>query len=99
MLADGLDFVIGVDTHAASHTLVLIEVASRRRRSPLEIEACRRGYRQALSLARRRGRGRRVWALEGTGSYGAGLARFLHAHGERVLEVERPARRGAFARG
>jgi transposase len=38
---------------------------------------------------------RRLWALEGTGSYGAGLARFLAARGERVCELERPAREGA----
>jgi len=30
--------------------------------------------------------------VEGTGSYGAGLARFLAAHGQRVLEVNRPDR-------
>ena len=33
-----------------------------------------------------------MWAIEGTGGYGAGLARFLAEHGERVLEVDRPAR-------
>ena len=30
--------------------------------------------------------------MEGTGSYGAGLTRFLRAAGERVVEVERPVR-------
>ena len=39
--------------------------------------------------------GARAFAIEGTGAYGAGLARFLAEHGERVLEVERPARAGA----
>jgi transposase len=33
-----------------------------------------------------------AWGVEGTGSYGAGLARFLAAHGQRVLEVNRPDR-------
>ena len=36
--------------------------------------------------------GRRVWAIEGTGSYGAGLARFLIKRGEVVLEVSRAPR-------
>jgi transposase len=36
--------------------------------------------------------GRRCWAVEGAGSYGAGLAAFLQAHGERVVEVGRPNR-------
>ena len=92
MLADELDFVIGVDTHASSHALALVEARGRRTCARVEIGACRRGYGQALRLARRRAPGRRAWALEGTGSYGAGLARFLAARGERVLEVERPQR-------
>jgi hypothetical protein len=36
--------------------------------------------------------GRRAWAIESSGSYGAGLAAFLLGHGEWVLEVERPVR-------
>jgi transposase len=98
MLADDVAFVLGVDTHAESHTLVLVEAGSQRTRRQLTIPATRRGYRQALRLARRHARGRRAWALEGSGCYGAGLARFLHARGERVLEVERPAREGARGR-
>jgi transposase len=35
----------------------------------------------------------RVWAVEGSGSYGAGLTRCLRERGERTLEVERPTRR------
>ena len=34
----------------------------------------------------------RAWAIEGTGSYGAGLAQFLTTRGEWVLEVDRPTR-------
>jgi transposase len=30
--------------------------------------------------------------VEGTGTYGAGLARFAHAYGLQVLEVDRPDR-------
>jgi transposase len=36
--------------------------------------------------------GRRAWAIEGTASYGAGLCRFLRERGERVIELDRPAR-------
>jgi transposase len=38
--------------------------------------------------------GRRCWALEGTGCYGAGLASFLADHGEWVVEIDRPKRTG-----
>jgi transposase len=98
MLADDVAFVLGVDTHADSHALALVEVASQRTRRSLTIPATRRGYRQALRLGRRQAPGQRVWALEGSGSYGAGLARFLSERGECVLEVERPARSGSRAR-
>jgi len=50
-------------------------------------------------MARRHAPGRRAWALEGSGSCGAGLARFLSERGERVLEVERPARSARKGRG
>jgi hypothetical protein len=36
--------------------------------------------------------GRRCWAVEGAGSFGAGLAGFLQQRGERVVEVSRPKR-------
>ena len=40
-----------------------------------------------------------AWGVEGTGSYGAGLARFLAAHSQRVLEVNRPDRAARRRRG
>ena len=49
------------------------------------------GYRRLLALAGQQ-RGRRVWAVEGTGGYGAGLTRFLHAHHQQVVELDRPKR-------
>ena len=98
MLADDVAFVLGVDTHADTHALALVEAKTQRSRCSLTIPATRRGYRQALRLARRHAPGCRAWALEGSGSYGAGLARFLSERGECVLEVERPARSGRKAR-
>jgi transposase len=98
MLAEEVAFVVGVDTHADRHALVLVDAVTQRRRRALMIPATRRGYRQALRLAERLAPTDRVWALEGSGCYGAGLARFLAEHGERVLEVERPARAGARGR-
>ncbi len=50
------------------------------------------GCKQLLGLAIVRAPGRRCWALEGTGCYGAGLAGFLLDHGEWVVEVDRPKR-------
>src|SRR4029077_13501800 len=58
----------------------------------LESEASGAGYLELLSQGLAQAPGRRVWAVEGTGSYGAGLAAFLQAQGEWVVEVERPGR-------
>ena len=49
------------------------------------------GDRQLLRLADRYDGGR-VWAIEGTGGYGAGLTRFLSANHEQVVELDRPKR-------
>ncbi|HEU4650867.1 MAG TPA: IS110 family transposase, partial [Croceibacterium sp.] len=49
-------------------------------------------YRELLGVAVQYAPGRRVWAIEGSGSYGAGLARFLAARGETVLEISRTPR-------
>ncbi|HEY7433612.1 MAG TPA: IS110 family transposase [Methylomirabilota bacterium] len=94
MLADELDFVIGIDTHRDTHALALVEASTGALVLEREVGADGPGYRQALALADGRAPGARVWAIEGTGSYGAGLARFLLARGERVVEVARPRREG-----
>ena len=47
------------------------------------------GYAEALKLAEEHAAGRRAFAVEGTGSFGAGLTRFLTAEGEQVFEVSR----------
>jgi hypothetical protein len=49
------------------------------------------GYQQLLELADQH-HGQRVWAIESTGGYGAGLTRFLAAHAEQVVELDRPKR-------
>jgi len=56
------------------------------------------GYRRLLEWARGLGSDPR-FGVEGTGSYGAGLARFLIAAGCTVIEVNRPNRQTRYARG
>jgi transposase len=80
-----------VDTHRDRHALVLVDARSGALVDSAEVTADQAGYREALRLASRAS-ARRVWAIEGSGSYGAGLTRFLLAKRERVLEVERPVR-------
>ena len=57
------------------------------------VSATPAGYQQLLAVADQQP-GQRVWAIGGTGGYGAGLTRFLHAGQERGGELDRPKRAG-----
>ena len=89
MLADQLDYVVGVDPHRDAHALAVVEVVSGAVVFEATIAANSDGYTHALKLAETHATGRRAFAIEGTGSFGAGLTRFLSSRGERVLEVGR----------
>ena len=89
MLADELDFIVGVDPHRDSHAIGVVEVRSGVVVFETRVTADSGGYAEALRVAERHAPGRRAFAIEGTGSYGAGLARFLADHGEQVFEVGR----------
>ena len=89
MLADELDYVVGVDTHRDAHSLAVVEVRSGEVVFEESVAASSEGYVQLLRVADLHAPGRRAFAVEGTGSFGAGLTRFLSGQGERVLEVGR----------
>ena len=91
MLADLVELVIGVDTHKDTHTAAVVQAVSGAVVDQVTVPATPAGYRQLLRLADRH-HGHRVWAIEGTGGYGAGLTRFLQAHAEQVVELDRPKR-------
>jgi transposase len=91
MLADLVDVVIGVDTHKDTHTAAVVTAVTGAVLEQATVPATPAGYRQLLRLAGRHD-GRRVWAIESTGGYGAGLTRFLRAHHEQVVELDRPKR-------
>ncbi len=99
MLADELDYVLGVDTHRDRHALAVVTAPAGALLAGSEIAASSDGYEAALRFADRHATGRRVWAIEGTGSYGAGLARFLAGCGEIVLELSRTPRAERRLRG
>jgi hypothetical protein len=81
---------IGVDTHKDVHVAVAVDRfgAQLDRR---EVETTETGYRSLLSWALELGVP--AFAVEGCGSYGAGLVRFLELAGVAVWECERPRRR------
>ncbi|MGH7777274.1 MAG: IS110 family transposase [Candidatus Dormibacterales bacterium] len=89
--------VVGVDTHLELHVAVAIDEVGQVL-GTLEIPTTPRGFRQLLKWAT--GFGPVVsFGVEGTGSYGAGLARFLLESGAAVVEVIRPNRQARRQRG
>lgn len=92
MLAEQVDYVVGVDTHRDRHTLAVVASPSGAVVAQSSVPADARGYREALRLAGRYAAGARVWAIEGAGHYGAGFTRFLIEQGESVLEASRSGR-------
>ena len=84
MLADEVDFVVGVDTHADRHALAVVDAATRQTCRQLTVAASRQGYRQALRLARRHAPGRPF------GIQGVRLQTALPALARGPLDLEHP---------
>ncbi len=91
------EVVLGVDTHLDVHVTVALDSLGRRL-GELAIPTTERGYERLVSWAEGFGPVRCA-GVEGTSSYGAGLARHLRSAGIAVLEVERPKRRHLRRRG
>jgi transposase len=90
MTATGVVVTGGVDTHQDLHVAAALDQLGRvlgTESFPTTVA----GYRQLLAWLRRHGRVDKV-GVEGTGSYGAAVARHLAEHGVEVIEVARPNR-------
>jgi transposase len=99
MLTDQLDYVVGVDTHRDEHVLAVVAAPAGGVVARQAVPANAHDYRKALCFAEQSAGGARAWAIEGTGSYGAGLARYLASRGETVLEASRTPRAERRLRG
>jgi transposase len=86
------DVIGGVDTHGASHHAAALDAGTGKLLGDQQFAATAAGYRQLLTWLRSFGRVSQV-GIEGTGSYGAGLFRYLDAEQISVIEVDRPNRR------
>jgi transposase len=81
---------IGIDTHRDTHVAVALDALGRRLGS-LEFPVDEPGFERFRHFAG--SLGDPAFVIEGTGSYGASLARALLADGFAVFECERPNRR------
>ena len=79
---------VGVDTHLDQHVAAVVDQAGRLLDTQA-FAASTRGYVALVAWAEGFGPVERI-GIEGTGTYGAGLARFACAYGLQVLEVDRP---------
>lgn len=94
MVAEQYPFVIGVDTHAASHSFAVIAAVSAAIVDPADFPTRPAGLSRATAWAARRA-GMPTAALvvvEGVGSYGAGVARAFTGSGFRVVEAGRQSK-------
>ena len=103
MWADGSDgqdhevrITVGVDTHTDLHVGVALDQFGRRL-GTRSVPTTPVGFAELVTWASDLGVLER-FGIEGTGSYGAGLARWLRGRGLTVVEVERPDRHSRQAR-
>jgi transposase len=91
MLAEVVEVVIGVDTHKDTHAAAVVDARTGAVLGRATVTADPDGYSDLVALAEQHP-GLRAWAMEGSGGYGAGLARQLSDLGEMVVELDRPVR-------
>jgi transposase len=80
-------YVIGGDPDRDTIDLAVLDTATGGVRAHLADSADGPGYERMVAWADQHAPEPRVWALEGTGSFAAGLARFLADAGETVVEI------------
>lgn len=96
-MSQPIEVIGGIDTHTDVHQAAVIDTIGRH----LATEAfptTPAGYRDLLEWLHSHGEVL-VVGMEGTGSFGAELARYLHANQIAVIEVDRPDRRARRAAG
>ena len=99
MLAEVVDAVIGIDTHRDSHEVEIADAAGKPI-ATMRIGNDSAGFAQLLAAIAKLAPGPRVAvAVEGTRSYGVGLARALAAAGLLVIECEQPSRKQRRGKG
>ncbi len=93
MLADQLDYVIGVDPHRDTHALAIVDVRTGGIVLEASVAASNVGYARACELVREHAPGRRAFAIEGTGLEVGRLRRERRSGGKTdALDAVRAAR-------
>jgi hypothetical protein len=82
---------VGVDTHRDVNVAVALDERGRRL-GEVKVPTDRHGHAELFAWAKDLGHELRGFAVEGTGTYGAGLTRYLTGEGQFVIEATRPRR-------
>ncbi len=96
-MEQSMSVTVGVDTHSDAHVGVALDRLGRRL-GEVAVPNDESGYRSLLRWARGFGEPA-CFGIEGTGSYGAGLSRFLRSRNLRVVEVNRTSRQHRWKHG
>ena len=91
IVAHSRPFVVGVDTHAKTHTYAVIETASGQLLGCQQFPTTPPGIARAIGWAGRLtgGEADALWSIEGVATYGARLARAAAESGYEVVEAPR----------
>ena len=91
MLATMVEHVIGIDPDRDRITASVVDTATTGEQATAVFQTTRLGYERLLKWADQHTQtADRVWSVEGTGSYGAGMTTYLAARGELVVEFNDP---------
>ncbi|OUE05372.1 IS110 family transposase [Clavibacter michiganensis] len=98
IVAHHYDHVVGVDTHARTHTYAIVATKTGEILGTRAFPVTTAAIDRAISWVRGVAGGTVLFAMEGTGSYGASLSRALQRDGIVFCEV-RPPRKSSRVRG
>lgn len=100
-VAQSRSYVVGVDTHARTHTLAVVRASTGELLGSEQFPASSAGMRRSIQWAGRLTGGDldTLWAIEGTGSYGAIFTGLVVAEGYQAVEAPSGYVRHRSARG
>lgn len=99
IVVEKYDYVIGIDTHARTHTYAIINTRTGSREACQTFPVSAPGMNGAVAWIQRNTEGRCIAAVEGTRSHGATITHALTEHKVAVVEAKPPRRKDQAGRG
>ncbi|HJF14794.1 MAG TPA: IS110 family transposase [Enteractinococcus helveticum] len=93
LVAEYYDYVVGIDTHARTHTYAIVNTRTGARDGCQTFPVSAAGIHRAIAWIQRNTSGAILAAVEGTRSYGATITHALTVQNITVVEVKPPRKR------